>query len=67
MPYARFQGYNLLGGFSWVCLFLWGGYLFGNIPIVKQNFGLVTITIVAVSLVPVAVGLLRRRREARVA
>jgi membrane-associated protein len=63
MPYSRFQGYNLLGGISWVCLFLWGGYLFGNIPVVKQNFGLVTIFIVVVSLLPVALGMLKRRSE----
>ncbi|HEV7135231.1 MAG TPA: DedA family protein [Steroidobacteraceae bacterium] len=62
MPYARFQAYNILGGFAWVLLFLWGGYLFGNVPIVKRNFGLVTILIIAVSLIPVAFGLLRRRR-----
>jgi membrane-associated protein len=42
MPYARFLGYNLLGGVLWVALFVWGGYLFGNIPVVKQNFGIVT-------------------------
>src|SRR6266403_692557 len=50
MPYARFLGYNLVGGVSWVMLFVWGGYLFGNIPVVKQNFGIVTILIILVSL-----------------
>lgn len=62
MPYARFQAYNILGGFAWVTLFLWGGYLFGNMPVVKHNFGLVTILIIVVSLIPMALGLLRRRR-----
>jgi membrane-associated protein len=62
MPYARFFGYNLLGGISWVLLFIWGGYLFGNIPLVKENFGVVTLVIVAVSLVPLAVAFVRRRR-----
>ena len=62
MPYARFQAYNILGGFGWVLLFLWGGYLFGNVPLVKRNFGLVTILIIVVSLIPVALGLVRRRR-----
>lgn len=62
MPYVRFQAYNILGGFAWVMLFLWGGYLFGNVPVVKRNFGLVTILIIVVSLIPVALGLLRRRR-----
>jgi membrane-associated protein len=61
MPYARFQGYNVAGGASWVLLFVWGGYLFGNIPLVKHNFGLVTIFIVVVSLLPLAVAFVRRR------
>lgn len=61
MPYPRFLGYNLLGGVSWVVLFLWGGYLFGNIPIVKQNFGIVTILIILASVIPVCIVFLRRR------
>ena len=61
MPYTRFQAYNMLGGFGWVLLFLWSGYLFGNVPVVKRNFGLVTILIIVVSLIPMAAGLLRRR------
>lgn len=64
MPYMRFQAYNIFGGFAWVTLFLWGGYLFGNVPVVKRNFGLVTILIIVVSLIPVALGLLRRRTPA---
>ena len=65
MPFARFLGYNLVGGILWVTVFVWGGYFFGNIPIVKRNFGLVTMLIVAASLVPMAIALLRRRRAAR--
>jgi membrane-associated protein len=61
MPYARFVGYNLMGGILWVALFLWGGYLFGNIPVVKQNFGIVTILIIIASLIPVVVTFLRSR------
>jgi membrane-associated protein len=62
MPYARFQAYNILGGFAWVLLFVWGGYVFGNVPVVKRNFGLVTLLIIVVSLIPVAMAFLRRRR-----
>ncbi len=62
MPYGRFQGYNVLGGVAWVSLFLWGGYFFGNVPLVKRNFGLVTLIIIGVSLLPVAIAFLRRHR-----
>jgi membrane-associated protein len=65
MPWGRFLSYNLVGGILWVTVFIWGGYLFGNIPFVKHNFGLVTMLIVAVSLIPMGIALLRRRRAAR--
>jgi membrane-associated protein len=64
MPYARFFGYNLIGGSLWVVLFVGGGYLFGNIPLVKDHFGVVTLLIVAVSLVPLVVAYFRRRAGA---
>ena len=52
MPYGRFQAYNIAGGVLWVGIFIWGGYLFGNLPLVKDNFGFVTIAIIIVSLLP---------------
>jgi membrane-associated protein len=52
MPYSRFQMFNVTGGMAWVGLLVGGGYLFGNIPIVRDNFGVVTILIIAVSLLP---------------
>ncbi|MBS0387521.1 MAG: VTT domain-containing protein, partial [Proteobacteria bacterium] len=61
MPVARFQLFNVLGGASWVTLFLCGGFLFGNLPVVKQNFGLVTLLIIAVSVAPFAWMLWRER------
>jgi membrane-associated protein len=61
MPYARFLTYNFFGGLCWVLIFIWGGYLFGNIPLVKNNFGVVTLLIVAASLVPVVLTFWRRR------
>jgi membrane-associated protein len=54
MPYARFQAYNVFGGVSWVLLLVWAGYFFGNIPLIKDNFGVVTIGIIVVSLLPLA-------------
>jgi membrane-associated protein len=52
MPYLRFQAFNIAGGVSWVALFLLGGFAFGNLPLVKNNFGIVTLLVIAVSLVP---------------
>ena len=52
MPAGRFQLFNITGATAWVTLFLGGGYLFGNLPVVKNNFGLVTLMIVGVSLLP---------------
>jgi membrane-associated protein len=60
MPYARFQAYNVIGGLAWVLAFVWTGFFFGNISFIKENFGLVTIGIVVVSLIPVAWVALRK-------
>jgi membrane-associated protein len=60
MPYARFQGYNLAGALAWVLSLTWAGFFFGNLPIIKNNFGLVTIGIIVVSLLPMAWVALRR-------
>ncbi len=54
MPYGRFQAYNIAGGLGWVLSLTWAGYFFGNLPIIKENFGIVTIIIIVVSLLPVA-------------
>jgi membrane-associated protein len=54
MPYGRFQAYNIFGGLAWVLSLTWAGYFFGNIPFIKDNFGVVTIAIIVVSLIPVA-------------
>jgi membrane-associated protein len=64
MRFVVFQGYNILGGIAWGTLFIWGGYLFGNIPLVKNNFGLVTLGIIGVSLLPLAWALLSDRKTA---
>jgi membrane-associated protein len=61
MPYLRFQAYNFAGGVAWVFIFIWGGYLFGNLPVIKDNFGFVTIGIIVVSLLPMVVVMVRDR------
>jgi membrane-associated protein len=59
MKRSTFAAYNFVGGFSWVTLFIWGGYLFGNVPLIKENFGIVTIAIIIVSVLPMAWSLLK--------
>lgn len=65
MPYARFIGFSALGSLAWVGLFLFGGYLFGNIPFVKNNFAIVVLAIISVSVAPAAVGAIRGWRASR--
>jgi membrane-associated protein len=62
MPYGRFQAWNFAGALVWVNLFVWGGYLVGNIPVIRDNFGIVTIVVIAVSLLPFVAMLFGRRR-----
>jgi membrane-associated protein len=54
MRYRKFLAYNAIGGMLWCSLFVFGGYLFGNIPAVQKNFSIVVITIIIVSLLPMA-------------
>jgi membrane-associated protein len=65
MSYAHFLGYNVIGGVLWVSVCLFSGYFFGNLPLVKQNFSLVVIAIVFISLLPAVIEYLRHRAEAR--
>ena len=65
MPWPRFAGYSLLGGIVWVNVFLWAGYLFGNLPGVRGNFGLVSLGFVVASVLPLLVMLYRQRRNSR--
>ncbi len=61
MTYAHFIAYNLVGGVAWVALFLFGGYFFGNIPVVKDNFEFVILGIIFVSVLPPIVEYLKAR------
>ena len=67
MHFGRFWLYNVVGGAIWVTLFLVAGYFFGNIEIVKKNFFLVTVVIVAVSVIPIALEWLKRPTSSNVA
>lgn len=62
MTYWRFASYNIIGGLLWINVCTVAGYLFGNIPIVKQNFTLVILAIVFVSILPGLIEYLRQRQ-----
>ncbi|WP_390404409.1 VTT domain-containing protein [Lacticaseibacillus jixiensis] len=61
MRYQAFVPYNVLGGLTWVLAALGCGYCFGNIALVKAHFSLIMFAIVAISLLPAAVAVLRKR------
>ena len=61
MTYHSFAFYNITGAVAWVGLCLGAGYLFGNVPVIKENFTLVALGIVAVSLLPMVIELVRYR------
>jgi len=63
MSYPAFALYNVTGAAAWVGICIGAGYLFGNVPIVKDNFSLVAIGIVIVSVLPMVVEYVRYRRE----
>jgi len=63
MPLARFQLVNVAGASAWVLLFVLGGFAFGNLPWVKDHFGLITLLIIAASVVPAVLLAMKARRE----
>jgi membrane-associated protein len=63
MEYPRFTVFNLIGCIVWVLAFLAGGYLFGNVPGVQNNFTYVIFGIVLVSLIPAMVLSLRQKKS----
>lgn len=67
MTYGTFAAYNVIGGAVWVLVCVGGGYIFGNIDVVKQNFELVIIGIIGVSILPMIVEAFRQWRTAQAA
>jgi membrane-associated protein len=61
MSYKKFISYNIIGGISWICLFLFGGYIFGDIPMVKNNFTSVIYAIIVISVLPALFEFLRQK------
>jgi len=65
MHYRTFLFYNLIGGFAWVTLFFFAGYLFGGIQIIKNNFEYAVVGIVIFSVVPIIYEYIKHRRESK--
>lgn len=63
MTYLRFLSYNLIGGIAWVTILLFGGYLFGNLPIVRNNFTTVILAIIFISILPGILNFLKAKQH----
>lgn len=65
MSYARFTAFNIAGAAAWVLSLCVAGYLFGNVPVIKNNLSLLIIGIIVVSLLPALIGWIRHRNNAK--
>ena len=65
MDYRKFLSYNIIGAIIWITFFMVVGYMFGNIPAVKRNFTVLILGIIALSLIPPIIGILKNRLNKR--
>ena len=65
MSYVKFFSYNVIGAIAWVSLFLWGGYFFGSMPFVKNNFSAVALAIIVISFIPPIVAAIKARSASK--
>jgi membrane-associated protein len=65
MNYRRFMVYNVVGAFLWVAILVPAGWFFGNIPIVKENFEIVVVGIIVVSVLPMVYEIWKARQGQR--
>jgi membrane-associated protein len=63
MTYKRFITYNVVGGIGWIVIFVLAGYFFGSIPFVKNNFSLIILAIIIISILPGIIEYLRHRYQ----
>ena len=63
MSYSRFIAYNVIGGVLWCALFIYAGYFFGNLPFVKNNFSIVIIAIIFISILPGIIEYMRHKSK----
>ncbi len=66
MTYPKFFSYNVIGGLLWVTLFVFGGFFFGNIPVIKRNFTLVIFAIIIISILPAVIEVIRQKRQSKI-
>lgn len=60
MQYSRFLMFNVIGGAAWILSFVWLGYFFGNLPVIKDNFTYVIFAIIGISMLPAVLEMLRQ-------
>lgn len=65
MPYRQFGLYNVLGAVLWVALFTYAGFIFGDLPIIRENLKLLIVAIIVISILPPIVELVRHRRHSK--
>src|SRR3989344_5851566 len=63
MNYFTFLIYNVVGGISWVAIFVFSGFYFGNIPLIKNNLMMIIILIVIISFIPAILEYIKHRRK----
>lgn len=61
MTYFKFISYNIIGGVVWILLFVYSGYFFGNLEIVKKNFSFVVVAIIFISIVPMLIEFIKHK------
>lgn len=66
MNYRYFLTYNIVGGFLWVSLFIFAGYFFGNIPVVKHNFHYVVVGIIIISVMPIVIEYIKQKTSKKI-
>lgn len=60
MHYGKFISFNVIGGVSWVLLVTLVGYFFGNIPFVKQNFSIIVLAVIFISIIPMLIPIAKK-------
>ena len=65
MPYRKFISFNAIGGILWVTIALFAGYFFGNIPLIKDNFSIVVLGIVVISVLPLVFTFIKSKMSAK--